>query len=108
MNSSDRALKLVLIEPQPPVCVRIRDVFSLRVQVVASHVNQCEVHLVFDEAIMEETSGHPARRSLDCRTVQELSWRFLAKRATAKTYLSIEGQGEGLFQMIDFPVEVIQ
>jgi hypothetical protein len=110
MNTADRALRLKLVEPLPPAHVSIGEVFSTTVPVVTTRVVACDLDLIFDARFLKETSGRPQHQHLQGkdRVSQELSWRFQGKKITRQTFISIEGRGEGLFQKIEFPLEVTQ
>jgi hypothetical protein len=108
MNTPDRVLRLELVEPKQPVRVSIGEVFAVTAQVVTTRVFECEIRLMFDKELLNEVSGNPDRQRLhgEGRISQKISWRFKARRATQQTYVTIEGHGEGLFQKIEFPLEV--
>ena len=110
MNTLDRALRLKLIEPAQPVRVSMGGSFTVTVQVVTTRVTECKMHLAFDATFVEDISGKSDPRHLhgEERITQEVSWRLRAKSATRQTFITVEGHAEGIFQQVEFPLEVTQ
>jgi hypothetical protein len=108
MNTSNKALDLRLNAPPQPVCVRIGESFPVEVRVLTSNVSQCAVKIILDEAALENLTEDPNPRQLGGGKISEdVRWPIRAKRKTDRTDVIIEARANGLFQTVQFPVEVI-
>ena len=83
--------------------------FPVAAILVAENVTLCEIALRFDDAVLQEITGNSNPSAFVGPNMEkQVAWELRAKRAIAETIVRLDAHGNGLPQLSEFAVEVLQ